>query len=106
MDVEGLVAAMQGPDRAIRIVTANKMPAVVDFDVASDPEVALATPLDVIARRARQIAADDHFAERVARPWPSATRPGRPLRWSSSASTRGLPYPRRPASGAPRSSGK
>ncbi len=75
MDVESLVAAMQGPDRAIRIVTSNKMPAVVDLDLVPD----LGVPPDVIARRARQIAADGRFAGRVGKalalrypPWPAA----------------------------------
>ncbi len=75
MDVEGLVAAMQGPDRAIRIVTSNKMPAVVDLDLVPD----LGVPPDVIARRARQIAADGQFTGRVGKalaqrypPWPAA----------------------------------
>lgn len=75
MDVDGLVTAMQGPDRAIRIVTSNRMPAVVDIALA--PE--LGTPRDEIARRASQIAQDNQFALRVGQalaqrypPWPAA----------------------------------
>ena len=79
MDVEGLVAAMQGPDRAIRIVTANRMPAVVDLDLVPNPESGVGVPPDVIALRAHQISADGQFSERVGSalaqrypPWPAA----------------------------------
>ena len=75
MDVDDLVAAMQGPDRPIRIVTSNKMPAVVDLDLAAD----LAIPTDEIVRRATQLAKDGKFTQRVGNalaqrypPWPPA----------------------------------
>lgn len=75
MDVDGLVKAMQGPDRAIRIVTSNKMPAVVDAALATD----LGIPTTEIARRASQVAYDGQFAARVGQalaqrfpPWPAA----------------------------------
>ena len=75
MDVDGLVAAMQGPDRAIRIVTSNKMPALAEIDLLPDVGV----PQAEIARRASQIAQDSEFAARVAQalaqrypPWPAA----------------------------------
>lgn len=73
LDVEGLVAAMQGPDRAIRIVTSNKMPALLDLAGAPD----LGMSETEIARRAAQIAQDGQFVGRVGKalaqrypPWP------------------------------------
>lgn len=75
MDVDGLVKAMQGPDRAIRIVTSNKMPAVVDMSLG--PDFGIAT--SEVARRASEIAQDGPFAARVGKalaqrypPWPAA----------------------------------
>ncbi|MCC1481439.1 exonuclease domain-containing protein [Roseibaca sp. Y0-43] len=75
MDVDGLVKAMQGPDRAIRIVTSNKMPALVDMSVGPDFGIAAAE----IARRASEVAQDGPFAARVRQalaqryaPWPAA----------------------------------
>ncbi|WP_170364508.1 exonuclease domain-containing protein [Ruegeria arenilitoris] len=74
LDVDGLMKAMQGPDRAIRIVTSNKMPAVVDESLGPDFGVASAE----IARRASEIAQDGPFAARVGLalakrypPWPA-----------------------------------
>ncbi|WP_375692152.1 hypothetical protein [Pseudooceanicola sp. LIPI14-2-Ac024] len=61
MDVDGLVRAMQGPDRAIRIVTSNKMPAVVDMSLGPDLGIAASE----VARRASEIAQDGPFAARV-----------------------------------------
>ncbi|WP_171230674.1 exonuclease domain-containing protein [Ruegeria sp. HKCCA4008] len=75
MDVEQLVEAMQGPNRAIRIVSSNKMPAVVDMALAPD----LNMPQAEIVRRASQVARDSQFAVRVGQalaqrypPWPAA----------------------------------
>lgn len=75
LDVDGLVKAMQGPDRALRIVTSNKMPAVVDMSLGPDFGIAA---MDV-ARRASQIVQDGPFAARVGQalaqrypPWPAA----------------------------------
>lgn len=75
MDVDGLVKAMQGPDRAIRIVTSNKMPALVDTSLWPDFGTAAAE----IARRASEVAQDGPFAARVGQalaqrypPWPAA----------------------------------
>ena len=88
MDVDGLVQAMQGPDRAIRIVTANKMPAVVDLGLAPD----LGPARHEIVRKAHQIAADGQFGARVAlRPWLSAFRPGRLPRSLRSEFLKGSP---------------
>ncbi len=75
MDVDDLVKAMQGPDRAIRIVTSNKMPAVVDIDLGPNLGVTEAE----IARRASQVVQDGQFAGRVGQalklrypPWQAA----------------------------------
>jgi exodeoxyribonuclease-1 len=75
LDVDGLVKAMQGPDRAIRIVTSNKMPAVVDIGLGPD----FGVPVGEVVRRASQIVQDAPFAARVGRalaqrypPWPVA----------------------------------
>jgi exodeoxyribonuclease-1 len=74
MDVDDLVKAMQGPDRAIRIVTSNKMPAVVDIGLGAD----FGVPEGEIVRRASQIVQDGPFAARVGQalaqrypPWPA-----------------------------------
>lgn len=71
----GLVKAMQGPDRAIRIVTSNKMPAVMDISLGPDFGIAAIE----VARRASQIVQDGPFAARVGQalaqrypPWPAA----------------------------------
>ena len=61
MDVDGLVKAMQGPDRAIRIVTSNKMPALVGMSIGPDFGTATAE----IDRRASQVAQDAPFAARM-----------------------------------------
>ncbi len=63
MDVDDLVKAMQGPDRAIRIVTSNKMPAVVDINLGPNLGVTEAE----VARRASQIVQDAAFGARVGR---------------------------------------
>ncbi|SDD61900.1 exonuclease domain-containing protein [Ruegeria marina] len=75
LDVDGLVKAMQGPDRAIRIVTSNKMPAVVEMSLGPDFGI---TSSEVV-RRASDIAQDGPFAARVGQalaqrypPWPAA----------------------------------
>jgi len=74
MDVDDLVKAMQGPNRAIRIVTSNKMPAVVDIGLGPDFGVSE----DEFLRRASQIVQDGVFAARVGQalaqrypPWPA-----------------------------------
>ncbi|WP_299698832.1 exonuclease domain-containing protein [uncultured Tateyamaria sp.] len=61
MNVEELVKAMQGPDRAIRIVTSNKMPAVLDMSLGSDFGIATTE----VARRASLIIKDTDFVARV-----------------------------------------
>ena len=75
MDIDELVKAMQGPDRALRIVTSNKMPAVVGMELA--PDFGMSEP--ELARRAAQLVEDGQFAARVGRalaqrypPWPAA----------------------------------
>lgn len=74
MHVEDLVKAMQGPNRAIRIVTSNKMPAVVDMSLGLD--FGIAAP--EVGRRASQVVQDAAFAARVGQalaqrypPWPA-----------------------------------
>ncbi len=66
---------MQGPDRAIRIVTSNKMPTLVDMSLGPDFGIAATE----VARRASEIAQDGPFAARMAHalaqrypPWPAA----------------------------------
>ena len=75
MDVDGLVKAMQGPDRTIRIVTSNKMPALIDMLLGPDFGIAATE----VTRRASQIVQDGPFAARVGQalaqrypPWPAA----------------------------------
>ena len=75
LDVDGLVKAMQGPDRAIRIVTSNKMPVVVEMSLGPD----FGTASSEVVRRASEIAQDSSFAARVGQalaqrypPWPAA----------------------------------
>lgn len=74
MGVDDLVKAIQGPDRAIRIITSNKMPAVADIGLGPD----FGVPDGEIVRRASQIVQDGPFAARVGQalaqrypPWPA-----------------------------------
>ena len=67
LDVEDLVAAMSGRDRSIRIVYANKMPAVVELDLIPDLNTAFEVPAAAIYQRAQQITRDGDFKQRVGR---------------------------------------
>jgi exodeoxyribonuclease-1 len=66
LDEEALIEEMKGPKRALRTVYANKMPIVIDFDIAPSLPNAIALPMAEIVRRAAMVAADEQFAVRVA----------------------------------------
>jgi exodeoxyribonuclease I len=55
----------KGPNRAVRTVYANKMPALVDMDLAAELHAAIGLPMAEIVRRAAAVAADGLFTARV-----------------------------------------
>ncbi len=65
LDVEDLVAAMSGRDRSIRMVFANKMPAVVDYSLVTDPGAAFGLSEQIIQERAQRVACADQFQRRM-----------------------------------------
>ena len=71
MDVDDLVNAMQGPNWAIRVITSNKMPALVDMALAPDLGVSEAE----IALSASQITQDGRFVARVGGEGPGEALP-------------------------------
>lgn len=62
---EDLVEETKGPNRAIRTVYANKMPALLDLGLAPDLQAAVGQPMAEIIRRAAAVSADDPFAARL-----------------------------------------
>jgi len=62
---DDLVEETKGPNRALRTVYANKIPAVVDLALAPDLQAAVGLPMAEIVRRAAVVSADGQFAARV-----------------------------------------
>ncbi|AML50185.1 hypothetical protein [Falsihalocynthiibacter arcticus] len=62
---DDLAEETKGPNRALRTVYANRIPALVDLGLAPDLETATDLPLTEIVRRAAVMSADGHFAVRV-----------------------------------------
>ena len=62
---DDLADEMKGPNRAIRTVYANKMPALVDPGFAPDVQAAVGFPMAEIIRRAAVVSTDGPFAARV-----------------------------------------
>lgn len=62
---EDLVEEIKGPNRALRTVYANKMPALVDLGLVGDLQVAIGLPTAEVVRRAAVLSADGQFAARV-----------------------------------------
>jgi exodeoxyribonuclease I len=62
---EDLAEETKGPNRALRTIYANKMPALFDPGLAPDLQAATGLPLAEIVRRAAVVSADGHFAARV-----------------------------------------
>jgi exodeoxyribonuclease-1 len=62
---EDLVKETNGPNRALRVIYANKMPAVVDPGLVPDLYATVGLPMAEIVRRAAVVAADGQFAARV-----------------------------------------
>ena len=62
---EDLVEETKGPNRALRTVYANKMPALVDLGLAPDVQGAVGLPMAEIIRRAALVSADAQFAARA-----------------------------------------
>ena len=62
---EDLVEETKGPNRALRTVYANKMPALVDPGLAPDLQAAAGQPKAEIVRRAAVVSANGQFAARV-----------------------------------------
>jgi len=63
LDTDGLLRAMSGPDRAIRIVQSNKMPIIVDLELVPDDTLSISSSL--AEGRARRIASDSGLRERI-----------------------------------------
>ncbi|MFD1157933.1 exonuclease domain-containing protein [Roseovarius aestuarii] len=64
---EDLAGETKGPNRALRTVYANKMPALVDPGLAPDLPATIGLHLPEIVRRAAVVSADNQFAARVGR---------------------------------------
>jgi exodeoxyribonuclease I len=62
---EELIEETKGPNRALRTVYANKMPALVDLGLVGDLQGVLGLPKAEVVRRAAVVAADGQFAARV-----------------------------------------
>ena len=62
---EDLVEETKGPNRALRTVYANKMPALVDLGLVGDLQCLIGLPPAEIVRRAAVVSADGQFAARV-----------------------------------------
>jgi exodeoxyribonuclease-1 len=62
---EVLVEETKGPNRAIRTVYANKMPALIDLGLAPGLQAVVGLPIAEIVRRAAVVSADGQFATRV-----------------------------------------
>lgn len=66
LDGDALVDAMRGPDRAIRTVFANRMPAVADLGLVVDPGSTLGIAPETLQRRADEVMRARAFSQRVA----------------------------------------
>lgn len=62
---EDLVEETKGPNRALRIVYVNKMPALVGLGLVGDLQGAIGLPTAEVVRRAAVLSADGQFAARV-----------------------------------------
>lgn len=60
-----LVEETTGPNRALRTIYSNKMPALVDLALALDLPAVIGLPMAEIVRRAAVVSADGQFAARV-----------------------------------------
>lgn len=60
-----LVEETKGPNRALRTVYSNKMPALIDVALAPDLPANIGLPMAEIVRRAAVVSADGQFAARV-----------------------------------------
>jgi len=66
LDGDALVEAMRGPDRAIRTVFANRMPAVVDLRLVADLASTLGIAPETLHSRADAVMRAEAFPQRVA----------------------------------------
>lgn len=62
---EDLIEETKGPNRALRTIYANKMPALVDLDLVGDLRGAIGLPIAEVVRRAAVVAADGQFTARL-----------------------------------------
>jgi exodeoxyribonuclease-1 len=62
---EDLIKETKGPNRALRTIYANKMPAIVDPALVADLQGVVGLPMAEIVRRAVVVTSDDQFAARV-----------------------------------------
>ncbi len=60
-----LVKETKGPNRALRTIYSNRMPALVDVAITPDLPAVIGLPMTEIARRAAVVSADGQFAARV-----------------------------------------
>lgn len=62
---EELAEETKGPNRALRTIYLNKMPAVVEVTLAPDLPANIGLPMEEIVRRAAMVSTDSQFAKRV-----------------------------------------
>jgi exodeoxyribonuclease-1 len=67
LEDENLARAMKGSGRAIRVIQANRMPALCDLSLVPDIETATGVPTETIEHRARLVSANAGFQQRVSR---------------------------------------
>jgi exodeoxyribonuclease-1 len=78
LEADDLAGAMTGSNRAIRIIYANRMPALTDLAMAPDIRETVGVPIAVIEDRARQITANVDFQRRVSKALALHYPPGEP----------------------------
>lgn len=66
LDVDDIVEAMRGPDRALRTVFANRMPAVAELNLLENATAILGVAPDVLHQRAGIVMSAGRFHQRVA----------------------------------------
>ncbi|WP_093991306.1 hypothetical protein [Flavimaricola marinus] len=98
---EDLVEETKGPNRALRTVYANKMPALVDLGLAADLPGAIDLPPAEIVCGAAVVAAEGQFAARLGMARQQRCPPYKPAQVVEERLYKGIPKPcrRRPDAG-------
>jgi exodeoxyribonuclease-1 len=66
LGIDELIGNMSGPDRAIRTINSNRMPAITELDLVPDAAATLRLPSETIRQRAEQVMGTGEFHQRVA----------------------------------------